>query len=161
VRTGIRNFFYNLGAPLRMVSCLFQAKGPEFGSELIRFLMNTTVGVLGFGNPAQKYPELTPPEEDLGQTLGSYGVGGGFYVVWPFLGPSNLRDTVGRIGGGFLEPVSYVDPWHSALGIRMEEYVNDLSFRLGDYESFKDAAIEPYEAMRDAYHQRRAKQIRE
>ncbi|MCG6894216.1 MAG: VacJ family lipoprotein [Desulfobacteraceae bacterium] len=161
VRTGVRNFFYNLTAPIRIVSCLFQAKGPQFGSELIRFLMNSTVGVLGFGNPAAKYPDLTPPEEDLGQTLGSYGIGNGFYIVWPFLGPSTLRDSVGRFGQTFLNPVSYVEPWHSYIGIRALDLTNDLSFRIGDYESLKEAALDPYEALKDGYLQRRAAQIKE
>ena len=160
-REGIQNFFTNLITPIRFVSCLLQGKGEAAESELSRFFMNTTTGVLGFGNPAKKYLELSFPPEDLGQTLGSYGIANGFYIVWPFLGPSTLRDTVGWIGDSFLNPVCYVTPLEASLGIRALDSVNEISFRIGDYESFKDAAISPYEAFRDAYIQHRKKMIKE
>ena len=160
-RTGIQNFFTNLTTPIRLVGCLLQGKGNAAAFEFSRFVVNTTVGVLGFGNPAKNYPELNPPEEDFGQTLGSYGIGNGFYIVWPFLGPSTLRDSVGRFGDFFLNPVSYVQPLEAYLGVRGFDVVNETSFRIGDYESFKDAAISPYEAFRDAYIQHRKKKIKE
>ena len=68
-RLGVRNFFHNLGAPLRFINCLLQGKFSAGGAELARFAVNSTVGVLGFGDPAANYPALNPPEEDLGQTL--------------------------------------------------------------------------------------------
>ncbi|MEW6670983.1 MAG: VacJ family lipoprotein [Thermodesulfobacteriota bacterium] len=160
-RTGVQNFFANLTAPVRFMGCLLQGKGDAAGGEFSRFFMNTTVGVLGFGNPAKDYPEMNPPEEDFGQTLGSYGIGNGFYIVWPFIGPSTLRDSIGRLGDSFLNPVSYVRPLEAYLGVRSFDTVNDTSFRIGDYESIKDAAITPYEAFRDAYIQHRKKKINE
>jgi len=161
VRRGGKNFLYNLTTPIRMVSALLQGKGRTASAELARFLINSTVGILGFGNPAKRWPELNPSEEDLGQTLGTYGIGNGFYLVWPILGPSTLRDSVGMVGDWFLNPVSYVDPTEAYLGVRAYEIVNDTSFRIGDYESLKDAAIDPYVALRNAYIQNRKKKVEE
>ena len=161
VRSGIKNFFHNLTMPIRMVSCLLQGKGREASAELSRFLINSTVGILGFGNPAKRWPELNPSEEDLGQTLGRYGIGNGFYIVWPFLGPSTLRDSVGMVGEWFLNPVSYVEPNERYLGVRAIDTVNATSFRIGDYESLKEAAIDPYIALRNGYIQLRKRKVEE
>ena len=161
VRSGVKNFFRNITMPIRMVSCLLQGKGRAASAELSRFLINSTVGVLGFGNPARRWPELNPSEEDLGQTLGSYGIGNGFYIVWPFLGPSTMRDSVGMVGDWFLNPVSYVDPTEAYLEIWTLDKVNETSFKIGDYESLKEAAIDPYVAFRNAYIQYRKKKVEE
>jgi phospholipid-binding lipoprotein MlaA len=98
-------------------------------------------------------------DADLGQTLGVYGVGQGLYVVWPVLGPSSARDSVGIVGDFFLYPVSYITPWYAWLGVRGYEEINDASLRIGDYESLKEAAIDPYVALRDAYDQYRQKKV--
>jgi len=161
VRSVVKNFFRNITMPIRMVSCLLQGKGRAASAELSRFLINSTVGVLGFGNPARRWPELNPSEEDLGQTLGSYGIGNGFYIVWPILGPSTLRDSMGMVGDWFLNPVSYVEPTETYLEIRAVETVNETSFKIGDYESLKEAAIDPYVALRNAYIQHRKKKVEE
>jgi phospholipid-binding lipoprotein MlaA len=160
-RSGLKNFFHNLTMPVRMVSCILQGKGRAASAELTRFLINSTVGVLGFGNPAKRWPELNPSEEDLGQALATYGIGNGIYIVWPVLGPSTLRDSVGMVVDWFLKPVSYVDPTEASLEIWAFEKVNDTSFRIGDYESLKEAAIDPYVAIRNAYIQYRKKKVEE
>lgn len=160
-RTGVENFFHNLGTPVRFVSNVLQFKGREAGLELGRFMINTTWGVLGFGDLFAGNPEAQTPDADLGLTLARHGVGNGIYLVWPFLGPSTLRDSVGWLGGYFLDPISYVQPREASLGVRGYGQVNSLSFRIGDYESLKDAAIDPYLAVRDAYLQNRAKKARE
>ena len=160
-RTGFQNFFHNLATPIRLAGCILQGKGRAAGAELGNFMINTTFGVLGFGNLTRKVPELNPDEEDLGQTLGAYGIGNGFYIVWPFLGPSTLRDSIGFAGDRFLNPTSYVNPFSASAGITAFRIVNDTSFRIGDYEAIKDAAIEPYEAFRDAYIQFRQKKVRD
>ena len=116
-RECIRNFFDNLEMPVRFVNCLLQAKGKAAAGELGRFLCNTTIGVLGFGNPAQKYPALSPDEEDFGQTLGRYGIGHGIYLVWPFMGPSSIRDTIGFGGDYFLKPTNYIEPWEASAAV--------------------------------------------
>jgi len=161
IRTGVKNFFRNITTPIRLVNCILQAKGNAAAVELSRFVVNTTIGVLGFGSPADKYPRLIPPDsEDLGQTLGNYGLGNGFYLVWPILGPSTLRDSIGRAGDFFLDPVSYVEPTEASIGIRAFDTVNNTSFRIGDYESLKKSAIDPYTALRDIYLQIRKNKVK-
>jgi ABC-type transporter lipoprotein component MlaA len=110
-RMGIRNFFDNAGTPARYVNCLLQGKNEAADTELRRFVINTTAGVLGFGDPALDQHGLKPTEEDLGQTLAVCGLGDGFYIVWPFFGPSTARDSVGTLGDQFLNPLWYVNPF--------------------------------------------------
>jgi phospholipid-binding lipoprotein MlaA len=169
VRVSIKNFFFNLLAPVRLVNCLLQGKAKAAGGELGRFFINTTVGMAGFLDPAEIYPELNPPTEDLGQTLGHYAVGSGFYIVWPLIGPSTLRDTVGGIGDWALNPFTFMQLINvdagaltsgttnvAVFGVRT---INQTSFRIGDYEALKNAALDPYEAFRDAYIQNRLSKI--
>lgn len=160
-RTGVENFFNNLGAPRRFVSNVLQLKGRAATIELGKFMINSTWGVLGFGNWFAGNPETVVPDNDLGLTLARYGVGPGPYVVWPFLGYYTLRDSIGWAGGLVLDPVSYVTPLPASLGGRTYSLVNYTSFRIGDYEALKDASIDPYLATRDAYLQYRAEKARE
>jgi len=159
VRIGIRNFFNNLTTPIRFTSCLLQGKGGAAGTELNRFLINTTIGILGFGDPARWKYGLEPVREDLGQTLAVYGLGDGFYLVLPMMGPSTLRDTAGRVGDAFLNPVHYVEPTETAIGISVFKGTNEFSFRIGEYEQMKAEAVDPYVAIRNIYLQYRKKQI--
>ena len=156
----MNNFFSNLRFPIRFVSCLLQADFSGAATEFGRFAVNTIWGIGGLLDPASS-KELNLPKQDadLGQTLGVYGVGQGFYIVWPILGPSSARDSVGFVGDYFLYPVSYITPWYDRLGVRAYEEVNDTSLRIGDYESLKEAAIDPYVALRDAYAQYRQKKV--
>jgi phospholipid-binding lipoprotein MlaA len=133
----------------------YNAVVPEFS----RFLINSSVGLAGFIDVASQEPELRSYNEDMGQTLGAYGIGHGFYIVWPFLGPSSLRDTFGMIGDGFLNPVNYLVPFPEVIAAHAYKYTNDGSLKIGEYEDFKKSAIEPYVALRDAYVQRRKKEV--
>ncbi len=160
-RIGVRNFFQNLTTPVRYVNCLLQGKGDSADTELRRFLVNTTEGILGFGDPARDKYELQPVQEDLGQTLAVHGMDDGFYIVWPFFGPSNVRDSLGMVGDMFLNPTRYVEPWETSAGISVVRVTNEGSFHVGEYEDFKDASLEPYIAMREAYIQYRNKKIQE
>ncbi|MDY6790973.1 MAG: MlaA family lipoprotein [Thermodesulfobacteriota bacterium] len=160
VRTGVRNFFSNIFTPIRLTSCVLQGKVNAGGTELVRFAVNSTVGILGFGDPAQKYFNLDISDEDLGQTLGAYGIGNGFYLVWPVLGPSTLRDSVGMVGDRFLNPITYVKPIEASVAIWSFDKINETSLHIGDWESIKEAAIEPYEAFRDAYIQYRNNKVK-
>ena len=159
-RSGVKNFFSNLGFPVRFVNAILQGKSRAAEAELTRFLYNSTVGVLGFGNPARKHSALNFDEEDLGQTLGRYGIGDGFYLVWPFFGPSTLRDSFGRLGDRFLDPVGYVDPAEAEWALKGVDIINGTSLRIGDYESLKAAALDPYVSMRDGYMQLRQAKIK-
>ncbi|OPY90221.1 MAG: putative phospholipid-binding lipoprotein MlaA precursor [Syntrophus sp. PtaU1.Bin208] len=159
-RISVQNFFSNLAFPLRFLSCLLQADFSGAAKESGRFVVNTLWGIGGLLNPSAK-EELNIPKQnvDLGQTLGIYGVGPGFYIVWPFLGPSSLRDTVDIAGRYFLYPVSYLNPWYAPMAVRGYDAVNDTSLRIGDYEALKGAAIDPYLSIRDAFVQHRKKKI--
>jgi len=161
VRSGVQNFFNNLEMPVRFVNCILQGKFEAASNEFARFIVNSTEGILGFDDPAKNYPELKKGDEDLGQTFATYGIGNGFYIVWPFLGPSTLRDTFGMAGDRFLKPVSYIEPLEVSLGVTGFRMINATSFKIGDYESFKKAALEPYEGLRNAYIQNRQKKVRE
>jgi phospholipid-binding lipoprotein MlaA len=159
-RVSVKNFFTNLGFPIRFVSCLLQADFSGAATEVGRFAVNTIWGVGGLLDPSSSQQlNLPKGDADLGQTLGVYGVGQGFYLVWPVLGPSSARDSVEIVGEYFLYPVSYISPWYDWLGVRAYEEVNDASLRIGDYESLKEAAIDPYVAVRDAYAQYRLKKV--
>mgnify|MGYP006305106537 CR=1 FL=1 len=158
-RTGMKNFFYNLTMPIRFVNSLLQLKGQKAAAELGRFAFNTSLGVLGFANPAKDFENLNPEPEDLGQTLGRYNIGHGFYLFLPVIGPSSARDAVGKVGDSFLDPVRYVDPWELRSGAQGVDAVNNTSFRIGDYETLKEAAINPYDAIKNAYIQRRLRSV--
>ena len=160
IRTGVKNFFFNITAPIRIINNILQGKGQAAEAEIARFLYNSTVGVLGFGNPAGKNAGLNPDPEDFGQTLGRYGIGDGFYLYLPFLGPSTLRDTVGMVGDRWISPLGFVEPWEVSLGVTGYNILNNLSFRTGDYEALKEAALDPYEAFRNAYVQLRQSKIK-
>lgn len=160
-RISVKNFFSNLAFPARFLSCLLQTDFSGAATEAGRFTINTIWGIGGFLDPSSgEELNLQKQDTDLGQTLGVWGVGQGFYIVWPVLGPSSPRDTVSIAGDYFLYPPSYISPWYDWLAVRTYEEVNSTSLRIGDYEALKDAAIDPYIAFRDAYAQYRYKKIK-
>ncbi len=163
-RVSVKNFFSNLGFPIRFVSCLLQADVSCAATEVGRFTVNTIWGIGGLMDPAAgQNLDLRKQDVDLGQTLGIWGVGQGFYIVWPFIGPSSARDSVDIAGEYFLYPLSYtgdIAPWYVWPIVRSYEEVNRTSLRIGDYEALKEAAIDPYLAVRDAYVQYRWKKVK-
>ena len=150
-RMGVRNFFSNLLTPIRFTNCILQGKGTSAGTEAVRFFTNTTIGVLGVWDPALDLFDLTISDEDLGQTFGAYGIGNGFYIVWPVFGSSTLRDSVGWLGDTYVNPITYLDTWQAVLGVGLYRRFNDLTFRIGDLEAVKQASIDPYIAVRNGY----------
>ncbi|ABW68084.1 MlaA family lipoprotein [Desulfosudis oleivorans] len=161
VRRGIGNAFENLGFPVRFANNALQGKVHSTGVETARFLINTTLGIGGLWDPAQQWMGVGPCDEDFGQTLGRYGLGGGFHVVLPVFGPSNVRDTVGRVADGFLNPVAYLEDADTSLAISAVRTINDTSLRLGQYEALTKDAVDLYILMRDGYEQYRRKKIEE
>jgi phospholipid-binding lipoprotein MlaA len=159
VRRSVTNIFNNVSTPIRFVNNLLQFKLKSAGTELLRFGINTTVGVLGVFDVARNNESFQMQDEDLGQTLGTWGLGPGFYINWPVLGPSSLRDTVGSAGDYFLDPINYVSPDVARYSINAGKTVNKTSFRIGDYEEIKKDALDPYSAVRDIYHQYRKSKI--
>jgi phospholipid-binding lipoprotein MlaA len=160
-RISVRYFFRNITMPVRFVNNFLQGKIRNSGVELLRFLINTTAGIGGLFDPAENDFHIEPRDEDLGQTLGKYGLGHGFYLVLPLLGPSSLRDTVGRAGDYFLDPVNYLDDSEVSIGAKVLRAENEVSLRIGEYEDLTKSAIDPYVAVRDAYSQYREKKVKE
>lgn len=160
VRTSLGNFFSNLGTPVRLANSLLQFKLTDAGSELGRFMINSTLGIGGLFDPAKDWGELQRKEEDLGQTFGHYGLGQGFYLVLPVLGPTTLRDGVGRVGDTFLDPLPYMLDDTEVLIGRLVEQENRLSLDKDTYEGIKEQELDPYLFIRNAYAQRRAAQVR-
>jgi phospholipid-binding lipoprotein MlaA len=160
-RRGVKNFFKNLSFPVRFVNCVFQGKFEGAGYEVGRFVINSTLGLAGFMDRATKQFDMPEYDEDLGQTFGSYGIGHGFFINLPFLGPSSLTDTIGSAGDYFLEPLNYVDmKTKYDLSIKAFETINKTSLRIGEYEDLKKSALDPYVAYRDAYFQYRQNLIK-
>lgn len=159
-RLAVRNVFYNLAGPIRMVNCILQGKVDEASYEFSRLIVNTTIGLGGLVDVASEGMDLERYDEDLGQTLGTYGMGPSIFINWPFLGPSCVRDTVGLVGDAFLDPVNYLVPRTKyKLAVKGGETVNETSLTIGDYEDLKRSALDPYVSMREAYYQYREKQI--
>ena len=159
-RVSVNNFFTNLAFPIRFLNNLLQADFSGAVAEAGRFVVNTVWGIGGLMDPASsKQLDIPKHDPDLGQTLGMYGVGQGFYFIWPFLGPSSARDSLQIVSDYFLYPVSYINPWYASTGTRVYQEVNRTSLTIGDYESLKEAAIDPYVALRDAYAQYRQKKV--
>ena len=107
VRSGTSNFTSNIGTLLSIPNNILQGNLKQLGHSVGSFAVNTTVGILGFLNPAEKIG-LKPHKEDVGQTLGSYGIGPGCYLVLPIFGPTTARDSVGLIADSFVDPFAHV-----------------------------------------------------
>lgn len=160
-RLGVKNVFTNLGFPIRFVNCVLQAEFKGATIEVGRFVINTVFGIGGlFDAASAEGMNLPKQERDFGQTLGRYGIGQGIYLHWPIIGPSSPRDTVGFAGDFVLYPTILMNFDWAWAGVVTLSKVNDTSFRLGDYEALKEAAIDPYVATRDAYVQYRENKIK-
>ena len=107
IKNGTSNFTSNIATLLSIPNSLLQGNLKQVGHSTGSFVVNSTVGILGFLNPAEKIG-LKPHKEDVGQTLGAYGVGPGCYLVLPILGPSTARDSFGLIADTFIDPFAHV-----------------------------------------------------
>jgi len=170
MRTGISNAFHNIKFPIRLVNNLLQGKLQNTSDELERFIVNSTVGIGGLFDPAGTYMHIPAHNEDFGQTLGYYGIGAGFHVVLPLLGPSNVRDIVGLTADAYTSPLQYQsglekykipENYGQAIGIYGFQKLNENSLYLGAYESLKKDAIDLYPFLRDIYEQKRISDIEE
>ncbi len=148
----IGNFFSNVSAPVRLLNNILQGEFIDASIVVGRFVINSTVGVLGIGDPAADAFGLKKQSGDFGQTLGKWGVGEGVYMCWPILGPSNLRDTVGHSGDAVSHPIFYIhtEPLQT-ITYSVTERVNALSTGASVYEDLKKISIDPYVATRKAY----------
>ena len=140
VKTGTNNFTSNIGTLLSIPNNVLQGNIKQLGHSVGSFAINTTVGILGFLNPAEKLG-LKPHKEDVGQTLGSYGIGAGCYFVLPLFGPTTVRDSAGLIADTFLDPFAHVT-------IRENEILSTSGNSL-DYYSVKGTSAVDFRASND------------
>ena len=156
IRTAIRNLFDNALIPTKLLSSLIQGKWEKAGRVLSRTVINTIFGLGGALDVAGQEYGIKDIDEDFAQALGFYGVPSGPYVVLPFLGPSSVRHTVGRGVDLVLDPTFFFSPrfWESA-GMTGGKMINGTTFFIDDIKALKEGAIDPYESIRDFYHQRR------
>ncbi|MDY6820437.1 MAG: VacJ family lipoprotein [Deferribacterota bacterium] len=161
IREHIDKAFYNARTPIRFVNDILQLKFDYAGRELGRFVVNSTVGLLGLFEPADKISFLEePPPKDTDLTFGSWGIGHGVYIVWPLLGPNTIRSTVGLVGDSFLYPINYIDPWWVPLTINSTEHLNRMSLKIGEYEDLKEQSLDPYTALKQGYIDYREEQLK-
>ena len=153
VRTGVSNFIDNLSYTTTIVNDLLQLKFKPFLQDTGRLVVNTTVGIGGLFDPATRIG-LQKNEEDLGLTFGHYGAGPGPYIVIPFLGPSDLRDGIGRVGDIFTDPRHYISNSWVSYGLWGLQVVDTRS-RLLDSEKVLEGAYDRYAFLRNVYLQRR------
>jgi len=159
VRSSVTNFFTNLGEPRNFINALLQGK-PDFAARsFFRFIINTTVGIGGLFDVAS-HLDLELAREDFGQTLAVWGVGDGPYVVWPILGSSTVRDTVGLAGDFAMLPQTYVmeDNLEAGIALWTLDVVDTRASLIGPDEILQ-SAIDPYVAVRNAYQQSRTNAI--
>ena len=141
IKNGTSNFTSNIGTLLSIPNNLLQGNFKQLGHSIGSFAINSTVGIFGFLNPAEKIG-LKPHKEDVGQTLGSYGIGPGCYFVLPILGPTTVRDSLGLIADTFVDPFAHAT-------IREKQLLGASGNSL-DYFSVKGTSIVDFRADNDA-----------
>lgn len=158
VRTWVRNFFANIGDLWIGANNLLQGKPADAVTDWARFAFNTTIGLFGINDVASEMG-LEKHDEDFGQTLGRWGLDDGAYLVWPLLGSSSVRDTVGLL------PDTYTDVVlkHKPHGVRGAMVVLRATSKRADLldasRILEEAALDKYVFQRDAYLQRRRNQV--
>ena len=169
VKVGAGNFTSNIGTLLSIPNNVLQGNFSQLGHSVGSFIINTSVGILGFLNPAEKIG-LKPHKEDVGQTLGSYGIGPGCYFVLPILGPTTARDAVGLIADSFIDPFAHVTirehELFSASGNSMDYYTvkgtGAVDFRadnITNFESLEKNSLDLYSSFKSIYLQDRNNKI--
>lgn len=160
-RASVGRFFQNVGVIPRFANDLFQGQFKQAGVETARFATNSTLGVAGLFDPAEKWFGLKQEPNDFGLTLAKYGVKEGPYLVLPILGPSTVRDALGEVVDGAMNPVAYAAP-SSAIyyefGAKAVEAVNTRSENLNLFDDVDLYSVDPYGAIQDAYIERRERQ---
>ncbi len=157
----ISNAFSNLTFVPRFVNCMLQGKFAGAGREILRFVVNSSIGMGGLIDIAG-IEGFEKCKEDMGQTLGVWGFGPGPYLVLPFFPPLTARDAIGFFADGAMDPLSYFTPFLTTrLPMKVGDTVNDRSVNLDLYQGFEESTVEFYSALRNAYLQRRQKLIKE
>lgn len=161
LRQSFGNFFSNIAMPIRLLNSLLQGNLEQSGIVVQRFLINSTLGVYGFADIADVEFGIKARRADFGQTLGKWGVGEGFYLLWPVIGPSTVRGSVGRVVDTFSHPLPYVnDNQTFEISYYTTDRVNNLSLNPDAYEDLKRFSVDPYVAARQAYYEYRRSLIK-
>lgn len=154
--------FTNINVVPRLVNNLLQGKWAGAGRELARFLINSTVGIGGLWDMARQEWDIQPSKADFGQTIGKWGAGPGAYLVLPFLPPLTVRDGIGYVVDGAMDPLSYILPFiWDRLAMQIADTINDRSLNLDLFQGFEETTVDFYAAVRNAYLQRRYRLINE
>jgi phospholipid-binding lipoprotein MlaA len=170
IKDGTGNFTSNIATLLSIPNNLLQGNIKQLGHSTGSFIVNTSVGILGFFNPAEKIG-LKPYKEDVGQTLGSYGIGPGCYFVLPILGPTTARDSVGLIADSFIDPFAHVTLREKELfnisGNELDFYslkgIGAVDFRsdnITNFDSLEKNSIDLYSSLKSVYLQDRERKIK-
>jgi phospholipid-binding lipoprotein MlaA len=159
VRTGVSNFFSNLGDVVTVINDLLQFKFSKAMDDVGRVAINSTFGIAGLVDWASM-DGIEKRNEDFGQTLAYWGWESSAYIVWPFLGPSTWRDTGGMIVDyAFLDPLGYVEGPSDRNQLLLTKVIDKRAQYLPGSDLLDEAALDPYIFMRDAYLQRRNNQV--
>jgi phospholipid-binding lipoprotein MlaA len=150
----LRNGFDNLRFPIVFFNNLFQGKPRRAGTDVARFLLNTTIGIGGLMDPASTIG-LSRSNEDFGQTLGVWGVPPGPYLMLPFFGPSNVRDTGGVVVDSALRAIGFFIPFVASVVMQGVDTLNRRSLIREEIQAERRAALDWYAAVRSAYSQYR------
>ena len=158
LQSGISNFLSNLRAPLVVINQVLQGQGENAAQSTGRFLVNSTIGVFGLFDVAARIG-LEEKEEDFGQTLATWGIGDGFYIVLPLFGPSNLRDTTGMVMTMMTDPINaYAISEGEAWIVPMRTAANAVDQRskiIDEVNALRDNSVDYYAAVRSSYYQNR------
>ncbi len=158
-RDRVHHAVNNLGEPVNMVNGFIQGN-PERGfTAMWRFILNSTLGVLGLFDFAGHNLDLQHQEEDFGQSMGWYGIGSGPYIVLPLMGPSSLRDSVGRVVDAVSNPFNYSDSDEFVYGRIAATVIDGRAQTLDLIDEIYDTSLDPYATIRSAYTQRRLAEI--
>jgi phospholipid-binding lipoprotein MlaA len=161
VQRGVHNFFDNLAVVRRVVNNTLQLKLTGAGTELTRFTINSTIGLVGFFDVAKDAFGIEQRDEDTGQTFGVWGMGPGPYLVLPLLPPLTVRDGIGYAFDIAMTPYIYFIPWYANFGGTATNIVNERSLNLDRFERVAESTVDLYGAVRNAYLQRRAAAIKQ
>jgi len=160
VDRGVTNFFNNLEDIAVTVNSFLQFKIDQALSSATRFIFNSTIGLFGFFDVSTGMG-LPGYDEDFGQTLGYWGVGPGPFLMFPFFGPSTVRDATGFIADSAMNPIIYLDNTKVKAGLLTLAYIDIKSDLLSAKAILEEAAIDEYEFLKNAYFQKREAQIRD
>ena len=158
----ISNAYDNIRFVPRFVNSLLQRKWGGAGRELSRFLINSTAGIGGFWDIAKQEFHIEKSREDFGQTLGFYGVDAGPYLIVPFFEPFTVRDVIGYVIDGLMQPLNYFIPlFPEQIAMQAFDKVNERSLNLELFQGFEETVVDLYSAVRHAYLERRRTLIKE